>query len=649
MSRDEFDSLVKRLEPFAAQRPKAYSACVVLLAALGYAFWFVILGGLLGVLAGLVWLVVRVPGSGTIKIAFLFGLVVLFMFGAILRSLRVHIEPPEGFEVHRSQSPALFALLDDLSARLRGPRFHHVQLTLDYNAAVVQVPRLGALGWQKNFLILGLPLMQGLTTEQFRATMAHEFAHLSGNHSRFACWIYRVRKSWEQVLTRMQAENHLGTGLFLKFFQWYAPYFNAYTFVLARANEYEADRWAAQLAGVEVTAQMLTQVRLHIRLMEESFWPELTRLATRQAVAESGMFARLEKLLQQGPEPASAQRWVSQALATDTTNADTHPCLRDRLQAIGYLKGDAAEQELSLSIPDPAATPAARLLGDTLPACIRAIEMRWENATKAQWKERYLKAERDRDRLKELREEETQRPLSTDELCERARITLDLDGEAPAAPLLRQVLAHEPDHAYANFLLGRLLIEQDDEAGLGLLEKAIERDPEAVQPGLELLYRFYGRAGRRECIRALEKRYDEHQDTLRLAQAERQTVRPNDTFLPHGLAEMQLELIRRQLQGHGEILRAYLVRKEVTLFRAKPFFALMVESAGGWSAAEVSCADQGLVDRLAENLRLPGQTMIFTPQGHFEAVGRVIRMESWTLIYERARAVQQGPAGADAA
>jgi Zn-dependent protease with chaperone function len=38
---------------------------------------------------------------------------------------------------------------------------------------------------------------------------------------------------------------------FNSFLEWYAPYFNATTFILARAHEYEADAASAELMGVE--------------------------------------------------------------------------------------------------------------------------------------------------------------------------------------------------------------------------------------------------------------------------------------------------------------------------------------------------------------------------------------------------------------
>src|SRR5947208_2584067 len=83
-------------------------------------------------------------------------------------------------------------------------------------------------------LLLGLPLMKSLTPAQFEAVLAHEFGHLAGGHGRVSNWIYRLRLSWARLLSALEGRK-AGSWLFLPFFNWYAPYFSAYSFPLARA------------------------------------------------------------------------------------------------------------------------------------------------------------------------------------------------------------------------------------------------------------------------------------------------------------------------------------------------------------------------------------------------------------------------------
>lgn len=126
------------------------------------AYIFLVLAGLLTLIGLIVSFIVfshRV-NSAIIKLAIL----LLIPAWVIVRSLWVTVPAPEGLKLNRRQVPKLFALVDELTTKLQAPRFHNILLNQEFNAAVVQVPRLGIFGWQENYLLLGLPLMlQGVT------------------------------------------------------------------------------------------------------------------------------------------------------------------------------------------------------------------------------------------------------------------------------------------------------------------------------------------------------------------------------------------------------------------------------------------------------------------------------------------------------
>jgi len=188
MERAEFESLVTRMEHLAKEQPAAYRRRVFGLAALGYGYLlFVVL--LLLVLCALAAISVRYLRAAGVKLVIILGALLL----AILRSLWIKWEPPEGERVTRNTAPELFQLLDELQRRLRTPPVHEVLVTSELNAGVMQVPRLGLFGWHRNYLLVGLPLMKGLTLEQFKSVLAHELGHLSRGHARSANRIYRLR------------------------------------------------------------------------------------------------------------------------------------------------------------------------------------------------------------------------------------------------------------------------------------------------------------------------------------------------------------------------------------------------------------------------------------------------------------------------
>lgn len=217
MEREQFDALVKKIEEVAEKQPGGYKARVLGLALLGYGYLSGILGGILGLGLVGVWLLTLGHGTGYLVSKKLLIPLVALAF-VVIRAMWVRIAPPEGIPLARTDYPLLFRILDNMRSRLKGPRIHAVLLTDEFNAAVSQVPRLGILGWPKNYLILGLPLMQALSPHQLKAVLAHEYGHLSGAHGKFSAWIYRIRRTWYQLMEQFDQEERWGRGIFQKFF-----------------------------------------------------------------------------------------------------------------------------------------------------------------------------------------------------------------------------------------------------------------------------------------------------------------------------------------------------------------------------------------------------------------------------------------------
>src|SRR5947207_2286838 len=255
------------------------------------------------------------------------GLVVGALLLVVLRSLWVRLEPPTGEPLARPEAPAFFARLDRLVAGLHTPRVHRVLVTEDFNAAVMQLPRLGISGWYRNYLLIGLPLMQCLSGPQFEAVLAHELGHLSRGHARLGNWIYRLRRVWMRLDSALAQRPQLGSGAVRGVLHWYVPYFNACSFPLARRNEFEADASSVQLTSADSAAQALTNgsvIGSYLRERLAASWKRVygqtqgrrARLAALRAkcapacltVNEALELADLEEELGEGPARALTLR-----------------------------------------------------------------------------------------------------------------------------------------------------------------------------------------------------------------------------------------------------------------------------------------------------------------------------------------------------
>src|SRR6185295_15407498 len=152
-------------------------------------------------------------------------------------------------------------------------------------------------------------------------------------HSRFGAWIYRIRAGWARLAATLQENRHWGRVLFVPFFDWYAPKFAAYSFVQARAQEYDADRLAAASVGPAPLASALVRLDLKSQELHSRYWPAVFKAADDQPTPQVAPFRGLMNAERRGFVPEAAEE-LRQALERKTNTADTHPCLRDRIAAL---------------------------------------------------------------------------------------------------------------------------------------------------------------------------------------------------------------------------------------------------------------------------------------------------------------------------
>ncbi|HWC73624.1 MAG TPA: M48 family metalloprotease [Gemmatimonadales bacterium] len=603
MTSQEFHDLVARVEQYARTNRTAYRFRVGALALLGYAYVWTVLIVCLLILALLV--LVLFSATGAAFVVGKLGIAVLLVIGAILRALWVKFPPPTGVPLERRDVPALFALIDELTTSLETPRFHRVLLTDDFNAAVSQRPRLGPFGWYENWLMIGLPMLEALSLEEFRAVLAHELGHLSRAHGRFGSWIYRIRMAWMRLMSQLERSHRLGYRVFDWFLKWWAPYFNAYSFVLAREQEYDADRQAAQLTSPDLMGRALVAISLQGARIQRSFWPHVARRAVDLDQPPSGVFSELRETARTALPVEDARRWLAMALNQTAATDDTHPSLTERLAALG------------VSAPDPTSGPSAGdacaadvLLGNARASLSDAVEQSWRDFVAQGWRRKHEADQKTQQRLAELTSKALAGPITVSEASERAQLTLQLHGPEAAVDALREVLTRDPDHAAANFTLGEILLERDDAAGVDHIERAMRRDAHAIAAGLERLWLYHESAGHVADAAEYRRRWWERIDLLRRAAPERQDVRREDRLLPHGLPDSEIERIRAVLAGLKDVVEAFIVTKEVNLLPDEPFYVLGVVHWWSERGTDNQAEEQVLVERVAQATALRGDWLV---------------------------------------
>lgn len=565
MEQSDFDALITRLETESRANPRGYTARVALIALFG----FVILGVALGfsfiviaLVGGVIWLGLKAGGAALAILAVKLGKAIFlllvpawFMLRSTWTMLTTRFPRPTGREITREEAPDLFAQLDDMRARMKGPRFHHVLLTDELNAAVVQHPRLGLFGWEENYLVLGLPLLQVMDRDEAVAVVAHEYGHLAGQHGRFGAFIYRLRGAWSRMQDISESWTDWGSRLVARMFRWYAPWFNAYSFVLARKNEYEADRSSVDLVGLQHAASALMRVNIAAQFEGAHFWPSINRRVRHEPMPPAQRSAAWLQAWREELQPAQQAEFLASSLQRITDHADTHPALADRLRAMGVDPATATP-------PAAAGEPAALAwFGRNLHRLQQELDQQWQQQVGDHWQQRHAYLQERGARLAAL---DALAEPTVDEAWEAIDITGELEPDVDLLPRIDTLLAREPRHHQALFARGRLRLERGDENGIADLEQLMTLDADATLPACSTIY---GYLQTRDEPRAAtyRDRWIARNEFESRRQAELDNVDPkNDELaaaeLPAQVLDTCAALLRDNARG---IKRAWLLRRVI--------------------------------------------------------------------------------------
>lgn len=618
MEKADFIHLVRLSEHASADDSRAYRRSVALFAALGY-LWVIACFAL--ALALLFW-TVGAMGHGRFKGVYI-GLLVaaLGLLWTSVRALWIRLEAPEGVELSRADAPALFEALARIRKKIKGPPIHHVLLDDSFNASISQLPRYGLLGGAVNYLTVGLPMLMAIDKPRFLAVMAHEYGHLRGEHGQFAAWIYRTRLSWMQMERGMRNDANPVSAASLAFLRWYFPRFLAKTFALARQDEYEADRIAGKLLGREVAGAALTEINIKGAWYNREFWP-LHWSGAAAGAQPVGPYSAMRTLMAM-PVPASfAQDALRQALRQISDVDDTHPVLRDRLEAL----------KVGKALPAWSSKPALDMLGPNAAKWLTHFDKQWCRNNATQWKLHHAYLNRVRVRVDTLNASIHRNNAA--EMTELGNLQRRLNAQADVRAIFEQALQRTPGHAGALRGLAQTLPEAEHttrmdclgqlfessqadrwwacRTAVGLLEKA------ATQGQLDERSLKLWRARQKVADEAEERAWEELTDTPFFQSIAR-----------HDLNDFEQGEFQSDMARCKPVARAWLVRKTLREFAYRRCYLLFVE-----------LPDMGDEDRfhlcrgLERSLDLPGPVLVLWA-GHSPTLQEIQR-NAFDPLYLRA-------------
>lgn len=270
----------------------------------------------------------------------------------------------EGVPLTRQSAEELFRLIDELSERAGIPPLHHLRITEDINAAVVQRPSIGLGGRLRTELQIGLPLVHGLSPMQFGAVLAHELGHIAAQRLGWCGWGAFLRAWWMRILDALA----LNLPARLRWLESRIDGYCRHMLRLARVEELEADSVAARLVGAELVGQTLVELSRKAHFLRHDYWPR------HQALRVAGCSSALRPYREMGCGFATAYPCVALACAQAVGDGECrpdpfHPSLRRRLRALRFAGQGPATRP---------GTAADQYLGGALPGLARVFDRAWD-------------------------------------------------------------------------------------------------------------------------------------------------------------------------------------------------------------------------------------------------------------------------------
>ncbi len=595
MKYSDTERLVRRLERSAARHPGWYRVRVGCLAAVGYAYVVLVLAGITGALVVAFAMIAVQPN---LAVGLIYALVVLGIgLAAAVRALRIEYDDVAGMPLARDDAPLLFDELDRIAAVLRARRPGRVVVDPRLNCSAAERPRTGGLGWYDSTLVIGLPLLECLTREQFASVLAHELAHFSRRDGAFGCWLYRVDRTWAQLLEQWRGDGHLVARAFRWFFDRFQPYFAAFSTVLRRNHEYLADQASRLVAGDQATAIGLVRELLMHRTLEEGFWHELWEQAKERPQMPKGFWPELAAVAAGEPDPERRERWF-RALCTRQTQAfDSHPCLVDRIAALGIAADESLARLACAPVP---VTAAMELFGDGLEALRTKFEEHYREATSGSWDDRFVWYQRTRERLDELDAKAAEAPLELEEAWEHANLTRYHRDDDAAIPRYEALIALDEKHFGANSELARICYERGDPAIAEPLRRLRLHGPRGEPQACDYESAWLDEQGRGDESAEVRRRWGEALDTIAAADAERR-AKPHELtrIAGHAMDDGELDKLIAALRARPDVRAAWLVRRLVRHLPQEPSYLLLVRLADGLTSGATDTLVQELIDEPA--------------------------------------------------
>ncbi|WP_158854891.1 M48 family metallopeptidase [Saccharothrix deserti] len=295
-----------------------------------------------------------------------FGAAIVVMLRGMVSASGSRAVLPGSVTVSPEQAPGLWSVVREVADRFGTATPVEIRLTAEPNAAVNEEARMLGLLPGRRRLYVGVPLLLGLTTDEVRAVLCHEFGHYVRGHTRLGSITYRGHTAL--VGARRELADSVRGNDFLRwsagFLVWgllsaYGRLYDLISLAVRRRQEIDADLAAARIAGPAVLADALRAADATAAAWAD-FRTRFVEPMERLRVIPNEVFSPFRAILDNSGYRAVIARRREHP-PVDVGRRDSHPALRQRLALLQRLTEE----------PRPVEGAPAELLSDPTSLFVR--------------------------------------------------------------------------------------------------------------------------------------------------------------------------------------------------------------------------------------------------------------------------------------
>lgn len=583
-------------------RKSWYKIKLALLCFAGYGYCFLLIFGILGLLA-ISFLVLSKYRLGfkIIRVIVPLFAVLIALIKGLFSTLLVKIPVPEGIEIRKEEFPEFYKLLEEIRVKIKCPRIHHIKFDLSFNAYIAEIPMYGVFGWFRRYLVIGIPLMLALSKDELRAVIGHELGHLSGSHGKMPVKVLKVENVWSKISEELMKSGIDRNRLFKSFLIRYIPALKNALLSFRRENEYVADKAAEIVTDSATVASILVKIPLYNSYIENVFWYEINNLARVEKTPPPKLYQQMETFFDNPPPEEPLKHELTQFLKIKSLPCWTHPSTSERLENIG-VRHEFPEHRRLNSLRDILGSKADTVLG-------KANDL-WASGVSETWSGIYKSCEEARQKLKQLEEKNQVGTLTIEEEIERVLLLEDMEGVERGLEAVKILSDTKPDDLSVAYHLGRLMIKSGNLEGQDILHEVMQSDPQSIPYCCNVLYQFHRSEGRIDQAQQYYYHAVEFMETNDDIEKERNTIQFGQTFIPHDLDIYTIEEMRNKLLEKGYVKRAYVAINAMEDSGQFPLYIILVKIKAALRATR-----NKIIQELADSELIPWEYFVVSIDG----------------------------------